>query len=117
VIYDALTAGFGIWTLVTAAAYGGVAVGAHLYFSVREPSRGNFVRYSILAVLVYDVVTGLTVGPLAYGQPFAAAVVGQIPFTILHLLGAVLFAAVASPLLYKWLQTSEAPAMATAKIR
>jgi hypothetical protein len=103
VIYDALTAGFGIWTLVTAAAYGGVAVGAHLYFS--------------LAVLVYDVVTGLTVGPLAYGQPFAAAVVGQIPFTILHLLGAVLFAAVASPLLYKWLQTSEAPAMATAKIR
>ncbi len=117
VIYDALTAGFGIWTLVTAAAYGTLAIGAHVYFKTRKPSRGNFVRFSIVAVLAYDVVTGLTVGPLAYGQSFSAALLGQIPFTVLHLLGAVLFAAVASPLLYKWLQESEVPAVASVKIQ
>jgi uncharacterized membrane protein len=110
VLYDALTAGIGIWTLVTACAYGAVAVGAHVYFKQRSPSRGNFIRFSIVAVLLYDVVTGFTVGPLAFGQSLSAAIAGQVPFTILHLLGAVLFAAVVSPLLYRWLQESEMPA-------
>jgi len=117
ILYDALTAGLGVWTLVTAAAYAGIALGAHAYFSRREPTRGNFVRFSIVAVLAYDAVTGLTVGPLAYGQSFSAALAGQVPFTVLHLLGAVLFAAVLSPLLYKWLQISEATAPAVAHAR
>jgi len=117
ILYDALTAGLGIWTLVTAAAYAGLAVGAHFYFMHREPSRGNFVRFSIVAIIAYDAVTGLTVGPLAYGQTLSAALVGQVPFTILHLLGGVLFAAVLSPLLYKWLQESEARAPAPAHAR
>jgi uncharacterized membrane protein len=114
VLYDALTAGLGIWTF---AAYGGIAVGAHFYFQRREATRGNFVRYSIISVLVYDAVTGLTVGPLAFNQSFAAAAAGQIPFTVLHLLGAVLFAIVVSPVLHRWLQESEAPAMAKASAR
>lgn len=117
VLYDALTAGLGLWTLVTALAYGAVAVGAHFYFKYREPSRGNFVRFSIVSVIAYDIVTGLTVGPLAYGQSFASAAAGQILFTVLHLLGAVLFAAVASPLLYKWLQEAEVPSLAAAPTR
>lgn len=111
-LYDALTAGFGIWTLVTAAAYGALAIGAHAYFSVRKPTRGNFVAYSIVAIIAYDAVTGLTVGPLAYGQSFSAALAGQIPFTALHLLGGVLFAAIASPLLYRWLQNETRTALA-----
>lgn len=117
VLYDSLTAGLGIWTLVTALAYAAVAIGAHLYFKNREASRGNFVRFSIVSVICYDVVTGFTVGPLAYGQSFSAAVMGQIPFTVLHLLGAVLFAAAVSPLLYKWLQTSEATSPAPVPVR
>lgn len=117
VIYDALTAGLGIWTLVTALAYGALAVGAYFYFKNRKPTRGNFVVYSILAVLFYDIVTGLTVGPLAYGQSFSSALVGQVPFTALHLIGAVFFAVVVSPLLYRWLQESEAPAVALVKAR
>lgn len=117
VLYDALTAGIGIWTLVTALAYGSLAVGAYFYFKNKKPSRGNFVIYSIVAVLFYDLVTGLTVGPLAYGQSFSAALAGQVPFTALHLLGAVFFAAVVSPLLYRWLQESEALAPALVKTR
>lgn len=117
ILYDALTAGLGIWTLVTAAAYASLAVGAHVYFMRREPSRGNFIRFSVVAIIAYDAVTGLTVGPLAYGQTMSAALVGQIPFTILHLLGGVLFAAVLSPLLYKWLQESEATAPAAVPAR
>ena len=117
VLYDALTAGLGIWTAVTALAYAGIAIGAHFFFARRKPSRGNFVQYSIISVLVYDAVTGLTVGPLAFGQSLSAAMLGQIPFTVLHLIGAVLFAAVVSPVLYRWLQESEVPAVAPATAR
>jgi len=115
VLYDLLTAGVGVWTWVTALAYAFLAIGAHYYFLNRQPTRGNFVTFSVLSVIAYDLFTGLTVGPLAYNQTFSAALVGQIPFTVLHLMGAVLFAVVMSPLLYRWLQASEAPAPSVAR--
>ncbi len=116
-VYDAMTAGLGIWTAITALAYGGIAIGAHFYFLNRQATRGNFVTFSILSVLAYDAVTGLTIGPLAYAQPMSIAIMGQIPFTILHLAGATLFAAVVSPLLYRWLAPSVLPAVSPATAR
>jgi hypothetical protein len=115
VLYDALTAGVGIWTLVPAAAYGLLALASTLYFKKRAASRGNFVGFSIAAVIVYDALTGLTTGPIFEGQSFTAALVGQIPFTALHLLGAVVFAALVSPALYRWLATEASLAPAPQK--
>lgn len=112
-LYDAVTSGIGIWTLITAAAYGLVALLSHFYFSFRAPTRGNFVGFGIAATLLYDALTGLTVGPLFFGQSFTGAFVGQIPFTALHLLGTVLFAALLSPALMRFL----APASETAEAR
>ncbi len=106
VLYDAVTSGFGIWTAVTALAYGAIGIASYLYFRNREATRGNFVRFTIVSILFYDAVTGLTVGPIAFHQPLASALVGQIPFTILHLLGSIVFAALVSPALYRWLARS-----------
>lgn len=114
VLYDAVTSGWGAWTWVTALAYGILGAASYIYFKNRAASRGNFVRFSIVAVLFYDAVTGLTVGPLFNGQSFSAALAGQVPFTVLHLLGAVVFAALISPALYRWLAMSKSPARAVA---
>jgi len=112
VLYDALTSGFGIWTAITALAYGALAIGSHFYFKNRAASAGHFVSFSIVSVLFYDAVTGLTLGPLQYGQSFQSALMGQIPFTLMHLLGAVVFAALVSPALYRWFESSEVFALA-----
>lgn len=116
VVYDAFTAGWGSWTLAAALAYALVAILAALYFRVAPSTRAHFVGFSIGATLLYDALTGLTVGPLIFGQPFAAALYGQIPFTLMHLAGAVLFAAVVSPALDRALAAQEQTASATAPV-
>lgn len=107
IAYDAVTSGIGVWTEVTALTYGLVGIASHIYFKNRDASRGNFIGFGIVATLFYDAVTGLTVGPLAFGQSFAAAAIGQIPFTLMHLLGTIVFAAVLSPALYAWVVENE----------
>jgi uncharacterized membrane protein len=102
VIYDAVTAGIGIWTAITAVSYGLVGVGAAWYLKSRAATRGNFVKYSVVATVAYDIATGLTLGPLFFHQKFMNAVLGQIPFTALHLAGNIAFAFFLSPVIYRW---------------
>jgi len=106
-LFDLVTSGWGIWTLVTALAYGGLGVGAHFFFKHRAASVKNFVGFGIVGTLAYDAATGLTIGPLFQGQPFMVALIGQIPFTLLHLLGTTVFAVSLSPLLYRWVIREE----------
>lgn len=100
--FDAVTSGIGMWTWITAAAYGLLGVGAHYYFKHREANTLNFLIYGIIGTIAYDAVTGLSVGPLFFGQPLMEALVGQIPFTFMHLLGTVIFSVTVSPALYRW---------------
>lgn len=101
VIYDSVTSGLGIWTLVTALAYGGLGLGAQYFFKNRSGWK-NYAIYAAVATIVYDAVTGLTVGPIYFHQSFVVSLVGQIPFTMMHLLGNVSFAIVLSPVIEKW---------------
>jgi len=101
VLYDFFTSGIGVWTLVTAVCYGLVGLGASIFFKNRT-GRANYVKYAIIATVLYDVATGLTIGPIFFGQSFMGAVIGQIPFTALHLLGNVAFAIVLSPVIEMW---------------
>ena len=108
VLFDAITSGWGIWTLVTALAYGALGPVSHWYFKNRQASVKHFVTFGIYGTLAYDAVTGLTIGPLFQGQSFMVALVGQIPFTLLHLAGTVVFATLLSPVLYRWVVQNEA---------
>lgn len=105
-VYDFLTAGIGMWTLVAGIAYGMLGVGASIYMRYAKETRIGFVSFAIVGTLAYDVATGMVAGPVLFEQSFSTALAGQIPFTILHLLGAVLFAVVLSPLLSRWLNSS-----------
>mgnify|MGYP001587425278 CR=1 FL=1 len=102
VFFDAATGKVGQWTWITGTTYGVLGLGAAWFFRNRKPTRANFVLYGILGALVYDAVTGLTIGPLFFGQSFIEALIGQIPFTINHVLGNVVFSLVVSPLVYRW---------------
>jgi len=101
VLFDLATAGIGIWTLITAIVYGLIGIGASFYFKNRSGWR-NYALYAFFATIVYDALTGLTIGPLIFGQSFMVSLVGQIPFTILHLIGNVSFAIVLSPVIERW---------------
>lgn len=106
-LYDAITSGWGIWTLITAVAYGALGIGSYAFFKNRDASVKNFLTYGIPATIFYDAVTGLTIGPIFSYQPFMVALVGQIPFTIFHLLGTVIFSVALSPALYRWVVKNE----------
>ncbi|MBI2623147.1 MAG: hypothetical protein HYW65_01045 [Candidatus Liptonbacteria bacterium] len=106
-LFDIVTGTAGVWSLITASSYGLVGAGAYLFLRNRESSRASYFAYAIIGTLVYDALTGLTVGPLFFGQSFVAAVAGQIPFTMLHLLGNTVFAVTVSPLVYAWITSEE----------
>lgn len=100
VLFDVMVGKVGIWTFITAIAYGLVGLGAALHFKNKKNTAWNYAKFAIISTVFFDAVTGFTIGPIFFGQPFIAAVLGQVPFTVMHLLGNVSFAIVLSPLLY-----------------
>lgn len=102
-LYDVLTNTLGIQTFFTAGAYGALGVWSAVYFNKNEANSWNFVRFALMGTLFFDIVTGLLVGPMFFNQTFTNALIGQIPFTILHLLGNISLALILSPAVYKLL--------------
>ncbi|MEK7479696.1 MAG: ECF transporter S component [Patescibacteria group bacterium] len=106
VLFDAVTSGWGIWTAVTAVCYGLLGVGAHLFFKNREASVKNFLMFGVPGTILYDAVTML-IGPVFTHQSFSVALMGQIPFTLMHVLGTVVFSVLLAPSLYRWVIQNE----------
>jgi uncharacterized membrane protein len=97
ILFDSITSGLGVWTLITALLYGSLGIFSSLFFKRFKESDKNYALFAILAVLFYDCISGFFIGPLFFHQNFTSAVLGQIPFTALHLIGAVPFAYILSP--------------------
>lgn len=112
-LFDLMVGRVGSWTWITGASYGAVGIGAYIFFKKRRSSVGNYLKYSTAATILYDAATGLTVGPLFFGQTFMSALVGQIPFTIFHLLGNTAFTLALSPVLFKWVEDGKEEKMRT----
>jgi uncharacterized membrane protein len=117
VLYDALTAGIGSYTWTTALAYSLVSLGAGLYLANRQSSIKNFVTVSVVGIIFYDVVTGVVLGPLVTGASAYTALIGQIPFTALHLMGGAVFAIVLSPILSRWFETESVKVPELSKVK
>jgi len=101
IAYDLITGTVGKWTILTSITYGLIGVASAYYFKTREGTGMNFARFAVVSTLFFDATTGLLTGPLFFDQSFYAALVGQVPFTVLHLIGNVSFAFLLSPILYK----------------
>lgn len=102
VLFDIITGKVGMWTFITASAYGLLGLWASVYFKNKNNSSWNYAKFAVMGTLAFDIVTGLSVGPVFFHQPFMEALIGQVPFTAFHLIGNVGFAIVFSPLLYKY---------------
>ena len=107
VLFDAAVGKVGIWTWITGATYGLLGVGAYFFFRHKNGSALNFLKYAVLGTILYDAATGLTIGPMFFGQTLRDAFFGQIPFTALHLLGNMVLSVTISPILYKWVVSNE----------
>lgn len=103
IFYDLVTGTVGLWSLFTSFAYGILGIFGALYFKTRTESVWGYVKFAIFGTLFFDAATGLTVGPIFFNQSFYGALIGQIPFTLLHLLGNVSFAVTLSPALYRFI--------------
>ena len=102
VLFDIITAKVGMWTFITASAYGLLGIWASIYFKNKANSAWNYAKFAVMGTLAFDIVTGLSIGPLFFHQPLMEALTGQIPFTLLHLLGNVCFAIILSPPIYRF---------------
>lgn len=100
-LLDIIVGKTGTWTIITALCYGAVGVWGAFFFRKRSASVWNFAIASIVGTLFFDLVTGVLMGPLLYGQPWLEAIVGQIPFTLRHLAGNLFFASVLAPWFYR----------------
>jgi hypothetical protein len=100
VFFDFITMKVGVWTIVTALAYAGIAGAAHFaYKRVGKVKLKHYLGSGIAGVLAFDFVTGVLFGPVMFGMSYAQAIIGQIPFTAMHLLSATAFILVLVPLL------------------
>ena len=100
--YDLITGTVGVWSWVTAGTYAFLGIAAGFYFKNRQNKIIHYVGFAIVGTIIYDAITGIGIGMLMFGQPFMVTFLGQIPFTVYHLLGNIVLASVVSPLLYKW---------------
>ncbi len=112
--YDVLSGTLGSWSFVTSLTYAALGVAAGIYFKNRTSSARHYVLFAIVGTLFYDAVTGIGMGTLMWDMPFMVALLGQIPFTVNHLLGNIVFATVLSPALYRWVITN--PALETSAV-
>jgi energy-coupling factor transport system substrate-specific component len=102
-LFDVITGTLGVQTFFTALSYGLIALWSVSYFKKREGTAFDYARFAIMGTLVYDALTGLTVGPLFFHQSFLSSLIGQIPFTAFHLLGNTIFALILSPAIYNFM--------------
>lgn len=98
-LFDCISAQIGPWTLITSLTY------ALLAFVPLKPSatQSSITRYlpsAIVATLVYDIITGILLGPwLFFGTSFFATCVAQVPFTTMHLIANCVGSLLLSPYL------------------
>ncbi len=103
ICYDLITGTLGVWSILTSLSYGVIGLASALFFQNREATGKNFAIFAVGSTLFFDAVTGLLTGPLFFDQLFSVALIGQIPFTLLHLVSNVAFAIILSPAIYKLL--------------
>jgi len=101
VSFDFITMKVGLWTAVTALTYAGLGIMFHFVYKKQagKVKLRHYIGSGIAGVLIFDFVTGVLFGPAMFGMSFAQAAIGQIPFTVMHLLTATFFIILLTPLL------------------
>ncbi|MAG22455.1 MAG: hypothetical protein CL943_04105 [Candidatus Diapherotrites archaeon] len=90
VSFDFITGMIGMWTIGTALSYGLITLLFGYYFKGQKTvGLKKYAGSSIVAVLLFDFLTGPVMSSALFRIPFEIAFLGQIPFTMMHLGSAV----------------------------
>ncbi|MFA6552550.1 MAG: ECF transporter S component [Candidatus Paceibacterota bacterium] len=100
-LVDILMGKAGQWTIITSLTYGAIGVFGAYFLKNKNAGVKNLVIASIVGTLFFDLITGVLMGPLMFGQPWSEAFFGQVPFTLRHLAGNIFFATVLAPWFYR----------------
>jgi hypothetical protein len=99
VSFDLITGMLGVWTLVTALTYAGLGfLFTQYFFKEKKISIFKYLKGGIIGVLIFDFITGPIMSSFMFGMSFIEAFLGQIPFTLMHLLTVSCFIIVITPL-------------------
>ena len=99
VSFDLITGMLGIWTLITALTYAGLGLlFTQFFFKEKKISIFKYLKGGIIGVLIFDFITGVIAMPFMFGMSFELALIGQVPFTLMHLLTVGIFIIVITPL-------------------
>jgi hypothetical protein len=104
VTFDILTNSVGVWTIVTSLTYGGLGLMfTYIYKKLQENDTKIglkvYLGSGVVGVLIFDFITGVIMAPLMFGMSFEIALLGQIPFTLLHLTTVSGYVIIITPLL------------------
>ncbi len=91
--YDLLTESLGFWSVVTSSSYFLVSlltkffINSHKLKLIKHQNYSfiNFLKFTLLITIFYDLVTAST-GPLFFNQGWCTMLVGQVPFTVVHVI-------------------------------
>jgi uncharacterized membrane protein len=102
ILLDTLQGRIGYWTVYTSFVYGLVGYASALWLSRQKTTKGkDYAVFAFFATIFYDMTTALIFG-FQFGQGLEATLVGQVPFTLYHLIGNLIFAYFLSPIVHKW---------------
>ena len=96
-LFDVITNAVGIWTVVTSLTYGAVAVMISIIIRNRKATLPKYIGVGALGVIVFDVITGPLMSTFIFDMPLWASTLGQIPFTVMHLISVVFMVTIIAP--------------------
>jgi phage-related holin len=102
--FDVITNKVGVWTIFTSLTYAFLGFLFYFYFSRHgKETILNYLKAGVLGVLIFDFITGVLATPLMFEMTFEQAFIGQIPFTIMHLVTVSFYIAIITPLIDKYI--------------
>lgn len=97
-IFDFLTSGIGMWTWVTAITYAIIALLISFFFKkIKKAKISQYFGASVIGILIFDIITGPLMSTFLFGQSIWLVTLGQIPFTIYHLVSGVTYVIILAP--------------------
>jgi len=106
-LFDFATSEVGMWTYVTGITFGMMGIASHVFLKDAQGQAWQYVLFAIVATIIYDAITGVLMGNLLFALPLRDAFVGQIPFTINHLIGNIVLSLILTPLVERCIITNK----------
>jgi hypothetical protein len=97
-VFDIITFKVGIWTMVTASTYAGLAILFSFFFKkIKKTKISHYLGASTIAILIFDIITGPIMSSIFFSQSLWLTVIGQIPFTLMHLVSGLTWVTIIAP--------------------